>query len=125
MESYEKLKAFDEAKGRCCELITNEFAVAQFQRTHDEQAFVRDPPDYVLLYGKKMLLNPKTTVKEVRTQMIEVPFNSRMSINTTSLAFVVFTDQKIWNLRVLNFWVETGALDSNEQVHENSQVEKN
>ena len=33
MESYEKLKAFEEERGRCNNLITNEYVVAQLQET--------------------------------------------------------------------------------------------
>ena len=122
MESYEKLKAFDEEKGRCCNLITNEYVVAQY-------AVERGAPAYVLLYDKKTLLNPKTTVEEVRTQRIEIQFPTwaipRMSINTTTLVFAVSRGQNVWDLRVLNFWVEREALGVNEDRHENDQAEQN
>ena len=108
MDTYKALKAFGYSRGTCSQLTTNECAVVQLQSTRSTDQC----GDYVLIYDKKMLLDPTKTAEDVKTQRIEINQESlMMSINTTSLVFV---GNQPWrsnvDLGVLNFWLERGTM---------------
>jgi len=130
METYKVLKAFEYSKGRCMNLITNEYVVVQLQR--DQHLGI-----YVLIYDKKMLLDLNKTVEDVKMQRIQINHYirytqfTRMSINTTSLVFAQDTTwgQKVeelpgLGLSVLNFWVGKEKVAIKEECDENGQAEK-
>ena len=108
MDTYKALKAFGYSRGTCSQLTTNECAVVQLQSTRSTDQC----GDYVLIYDKKMLLDPTKTAEDVKTQRIEINQETlMMSINTTSLVFV---GNQPWrsnvDLGVLNFWLERGTM---------------
>ena len=103
IDTHKVLKDFGNSRGRCTNLMTNEFVVVQLQETRS-----REQQDYILIYDKKMLLDSEKTAEDVKIQMIEIEHDTLISINTTSL---IFAEQRSWsstgrNLGVLNFWVE-------------------
>ena len=131
METYKVLKAFDYSRGRCLNLITNQYVVVQLQ--FDNAGF---HDDYVLIFDKKMLLDVNTTAEEVKIQKVEINQHSLnlMSINTTSLVFAKNTSWKPgpsgdWknvgkDLSILNFWVERENMGRKEEEDESGQAEK-
>ena len=106
MDTYKVLKAFGSSRGRCVNLITNEYVVVQLQGMWGDQG------DYVLIYDKKMLLDMKKTAEEVKVQRIEINrMGTLMGINRTSLVFAEYglgwrrNQEHVLDLSVLNFWV--------------------
>ena len=122
IDTYKVLKAFGYSRGRCTNLVTNEYVVVQLQetRSRDQHGF------YVLIYDKKMLLDSKKTVDDVKIQRIEIKQDTLISINTTSL---VFAEQKSWSskgedLGVLNFWLGRDPLGIKEAGGKERQAEE-
>ena len=124
MDTYKVLKAFGSSRGRCVNLITNEYVVVQLQGMWGDQG------DYVLIYDKKMLLDMKKTAEEVKIQRIEINQERiTMSINRTSLVFAEdgLYPRRNQELSVLNFWVggrEELDTKEDEEGDETGQAEK-
>ena len=128
MDTYKVLKAFGSSRGRCVNLITNEYVVVQLQGMWGDQG------DYVLIYDKKMLLDMKKTAKEVKVQRIEINrMGTLMGINRTSLVFAEYglgwrrNQEHVLDLSVLNFWVggkEELVTKEDEEGDETGQAEK-
>ena len=101
MSTYKELKAFGYRRGRCENLVTNKYVVVQLQSTTPNES------NYILIYDRKTLLDPRKSAEDVKIQRIEINHEQLMSINTTSL---VFAARELGgsdvDLKVINFWLE-------------------